>query len=198
MSARLTPLLRSLPEAPTSRTRRLCLLMAGAAALTACATRAPSEVDIAGDKLQAAIARQFPKQLGLAGVVEAALQAPALQFLPNENRVRAQIATTVSGAVLPRAYDGGLDVDFGLRYEPSDHTVRAKDVRIHSLVLTGAPARLNQLLQSQLPKLAMGMADDLVLYQVKPEDARRAQAVGFVPGEIRVMANGLKLIAAPR
>ena len=55
------------------------------------------------------------------------------------------------GPLLAQPVSGQADVDFGLRYEKSDHTLRATDLRLRPGAITVVPDGLRVELLSALP-----------------------------------------------
>jgi hypothetical protein len=49
---------------------------------------------------------------------------------------------------LRRSYSGSFDVDFALRYEPSDQSIRAHELRVHSFRPPGLPPQTLKLLDA--------------------------------------------------
>ncbi len=95
--------------------------------------------------MRQAIATRFPRRYVIAGRVDLDAQAPRLRFMPEQNRLGAEMAMQVAGQALRRSYTGTFDVDFALRYEASDLTIRAAQLRVNALRFDGqapGPSRL--------------------------------------------------------
>ncbi|TCP16613.1 DUF1439 domain-containing protein [Simplicispira metamorpha] len=177
--------------------QRRFLLIAGAAAvagaLGACAS-APSHTVLPLAQLQQALAQRFPRTHTLGGaLVQLQWQAPQLQALPERNRLRAQLAVQVSGPLLRRSVDGTLALDFALRYEASDATLRATDVRLGTLDFPGLPPATAALVNTAAGPLAAQWLGEVVLYTLRPQDQARLAARGLQPGAITVTAQGLEV-----
>ena len=63
------------------------------------------------------------------------LHSPVLGLLPERNALNAVLQADLSGPVLKQAYGGHLNLDFALRYEPTDRTLRAHQIKVNSLVI---------------------------------------------------------------
>ena len=150
------------------------------------------------DQMQEKLATRFPRRYPVAGLAELNLQAPRLSLRPERNRLNAVMAVEASGPALRRTYSGSMDVDFALRFEPSDQTVRATELEVLALQLEGLPAQASTLLAGLGPTLAQQALREVVLYQVRPRDLALADSLGLQPGRMTVTPQGLVIELAPR
>ena len=104
------------------------------------------------------------------GFLDIDAKAPRLSLLPAKNRLAAQLQVAATGPALPRAYQGLFDIDFALRYQASDRTVRADQLRVNALQFDNVPAQTSALLSMYGPQLAEQSLQGAVLHQLKPED----------------------------
>lgn len=173
--------------------RRTFLLASSAAglALSACAS-APTRYVIGVAQLDAALAGRFPRRYGVAGLLDVQLQAPRLTLLPERNRIAAALPLRAEGALLQgREHTGLLDVDFALRYDATDHTLRAHALHLNTLRLDGVHGARAQLLTRYGQQLADGALGDVVLYQLRPKDLALLGGLGLTPQQLTVTAQGL-------
>lgn len=119
------------------------------------------------------------------------VQAPQLRLLPELNRLGAKVALEASGMLLERNEPGVLDMDFALRYEASDQSIRAYQLRFNSLIFASLPPGQSELLNAYGPKLAEQSLHEVVLHQLRPQDLATPNALGLQPGNITVTAQGL-------
>lgn len=177
--------------------RRRFLFTAACAApflTTACSGRAlPSQVSMTTQQLQAKVAGKFPKTYPVAGLLQLQLQGPVLTMLPQSNQIQAVLPAILAGTVLKQTFQGHLDVAFGLRYEPSDRTFRAQQVRVNALHIDNAPPALGDMLVTYGPRLGEQVLEGLVLYQLEDKDLSLADAVGLQPGAITITPQGLTM-----
>jgi hypothetical protein len=120
------------------RSRRRWLLGAAlglALAGSGCTPSGPRSVTLSLDQMQEKLATRFPRRYPVAGLAELNLQTPRLSLRPERNRLNAVMAVEASGPALRRTYSGSMDVDFALRFEPSDQTVRATELEVLALQL---------------------------------------------------------------
>ena len=198
------PAFTAAPLAPSSLlSRRRWLLGAalGAALVTAACTGplGPRSFTLTLEQMQERLALRFPRRYPVAGgLAELNLLLPRLTLLPAQNRLRALIALEASGGVLPRQYTGNMDVDFALRYEPSDQTVRATDLQVHALQIDGLPQQVSQVLGRVGAPLAQQALREVVLQQLRPKDLVLADSFGLQPGPMTITPQGLVIGLVPR
>src|SRR5262249_26229541 len=90
---------------------------------------------------------------------------------------------------------GELAVSFALRYEPSDATLRAADVRVEKLALEGLAPAWNEPLEAAGALVAENVLEGSVLHAFRPEELARAR--GWRPGDIRVTPTGVRIELLP-
>ena len=173
------------------RFSRALVLLSVASAAFAPSAQAQPRFTITAAKMQAAMAEKFPLRYPIAGLFDLALQAPALGLLPAENRIHADIPVEAAGQALRRSYSGSLDLDFALRYEPSDRTLRAHEIRVNALRFPGLRAEISEMLNTYAPVLAAQALREVVLHQLTDKDLALADGLGMEPGTITVTSEGL-------
>jgi hypothetical protein len=166
----------------------LFLLLAGCAS-------GPRTLDVSRQQLQSALERRFPHEARAAGVLALNIGVPRLELLPQANRVRLDFALEASDRIVRSSHRGELAVSFGLRYEPSDASVRAANVRVEQLAVRGLPADWRFPLERAGAALAENLLEDSVLHTFRPEELARAR--GWTPGTIRVTPGGLRIEFLP-
>lgn len=169
-------------------------------ALTGCGVMQPGprQIDISEGQLLSRIASQFPVKQRQLGLLDVSLDQPRLRLLPEENRLVTGMTYTVGVAltgVVP--VKGQLELSYGLRFEPSDSTVRLHQVRVERLGVDGLSAAQ----AAQVKKIGGLMAEDLlkeaVVHRVKPEDLQSLSGRGYRPGALKVVPGGLRLQLDP-
>lgn len=177
--------------------RRHCLNLAGRALLASagCAwfTAAPAQprYTVSTAQLQAAVAEKFPLRYPIAGLFDLALQTPRLRLRPAVNRINADIPVEAAGEALRRSYSGNFDLDFALRFEASDKTLRAHQIQVNALRFPGLRPEVVEMLNTYAPVLAAQALREVVLHQFTAKDLAMADTMGLEPGEITVTENGL-------
>jgi hypothetical protein len=141
--------------------------------------------------LQRSVAERFPIRYPVQGLLNLDLQPPTLSLLPAQNRLRAAMVVDAAGPALNRSHKGTFDLDFALRYEASDRTLRAHQLRIERLRFPSLQPGVVELLNTYAPALAEQSLREVVLHRLKPQDLRMADAMGMQPGAITVTDAGL-------
>nr|WP_315245177.1 DUF1439 domain-containing protein [uncultured Albidiferax sp.] len=159
--------------------------------LSALAAQPQPGYTVSAAQLQQAVAQRFPLRYPVPGVLNLDLQAPRLSLLPAQNRLAAQMAVEAAGPALRRSHSGSVTVDFALRYEPSDRTVRAVGLHFQNLQFPSLQPAVVDLLTTYGPALAEQALQDVVLHQLKPQDLALPDTMGLQPGSITVTDQGL-------
>lgn len=167
------------------------LALGGAAYLALSGARGQPSYTVTTAQLQEAVAQRFPLRKRAEGILDITVQAPRLRMMPEQNRLGAAMAVEAGGPALRRAYPGTFDLDFALRYEASDMTIRAHALRVNTLQFEGLPPQASLLLASYGPQLAEQALQDAVLHTLKPQDLALPDSMGVQPGSITVTAKGL-------
>lgn len=177
--------------------RRLLLTAAGRLALGvgAClawpAVRAQAGYTVSAEQLQQMVAQRFPLRYPVPGLLDLELRAPRLHLLPEQNRLSAEMTVEAAGPALRRSHTGSFDVDFALRFEAGDHTIRAHRLHFRKLQFTGLQPAASELLSTYGPALAQQSLQEVVLHQLRPQDLALADGLGLQPGSITVTETGL-------
>ena len=170
------------------------------------ATRVAAQVDpptqpghkVSAARVQQSLDQRFPKRFALAGLFDLTIQSPLLHFLPAQNRLAAEMEIGAAGPALRRSYTGSFDVEFSLRYEASDRTLRAHRLRVRSLRFPGLAPNALEVLNAYSQRLANDALLEVVVHQLEPRDLALPDTMGLQPGPITVMADGLVIGFVPK
>jgi hypothetical protein len=136
----------SLPRRAVDRSRRaLCVGAIAGAALTipGCGGFGPRTVELPQARLQELVARHFPVDKRLLDVIDLTLDSPRVGLQPEANRISVEVALRANGGgPIQTRLSGSLLVSEGLRFEPSDNTVRLVDVQVERFVIDGLAREL--------------------------------------------------------
>jgi hypothetical protein len=127
----------------------------------------------------------------MAGLLDLAVQAPELRLLPDQNRLHAVMQVEASGVALHRIQAGTFEVEFALRYEASDRSLRATALRFKRLAFPGLRPEASDMVNLYGQTLSEKALLEVVLHQLKPQDLAMADALGMQPGSITVTDKGL-------
>lgn len=142
-------------------------------------------------QVQQAVDQRFPMRYPVAGLFELSLDAPQLQPLPDLDRLACAVTLHAAGPALRRRYQGEVDLDFGLRYEPSDQTIRAHHLRVEGLRVDGLTGQAQAVIEQSVSELVRQQMLELVLHKLRPNDLALADTMGLQPGAIHVTWDGL-------
>ncbi|SFD89603.1 DUF1439 domain-containing protein [Paracidovorax konjaci] len=188
------------PSAPRGWPARLGIARIAALTLAlglaAPAARAQPRYTITTAQIHDALAEKMPRRYPVAGLLDLDLQVPQLRMLPAQNRVNAVLPVIASGPLLSggqRGYAGTFDVDFALRYEASDRTLRAHQVHVNTLRIDGLKPPMSELLNTYAQQLATQSLGEVVLHTLRPQDLALADGLGMQPGPITVTERGLRV-----
>ena len=178
--------------------RRAVLLAAWL--LAGCAGLVPRSIVLSEPDLQAQLARRFPLQRSLLDSFDLELSDPQLRLDPQANRLSTELTLRGGDRRSGRSLQGRLALDYGLRYEPSDGSVRLVQPRVQSLQFDDAPglsSRRGESVQRIGIALAERLLDDLVLYRVPEARLQALRSAGYRPGTLQLTPAGLEITIEP-
>ncbi len=149
------------------------------------------------EQLQQAIGKRFPYQQKLADVLDLKILSPRLALLPATNRIGTELDLNLLERIGGRTYTGTMALDYGLRFETSDRSVRMTGVRVSSVKLNNVPEPFNDAISRHMPRLAEQLLTDYPLHTFSEQDLSLVSDLGFEPGEIRVTPQGLRVTLDP-
>jgi hypothetical protein len=180
--------------------RALCVgAVAGVAlGLSGCGSVGPRTVELSQARLQELVARHFPVDKRLLDVIDLTLDSPRVGLQPEANRISVEVALRANGGgPIQTRLSGSLLVSEGVRFEPSDNTVRLVDVQVERFVIDGLPASWQRQIDRLGKPLARGLLEDQVLYTLRPKDVAGLEGRGLRPGDLRVTASGVEITLLP-
>jgi hypothetical protein len=185
--------------------RRMCLAplaawsAPGLLGLAGCTSLfAPRSIVLGEAELQALLARRFPMQRSVLEVFELQLDQPSLRLDAAARRLSTELGLSGSDRRTGRTLQGRLGVDYALRLEAADSSLRLVQPRVTRLQIdpgTGPAGglRLNENTQRIAVALIERALDDLVLYRVPAERLERLRALGLQPGSVEVTPAGVEI-----
>ena len=168
-------------------------LLSGCAALIG-----THDVDISESQLTLLLSRQFPMERKVLEVVDLAITNPVLTLIPQGNRVGTDLDVAATDRLFGNSATAHIRLDYGLRFQPSDHTIRMTQVRVRELTLASGSSNLHGAAQRIGGLVAENALEDLVIYRMKPAQADEMDRLGLVASPITVTPQGLHMTVSPR
>lgn len=162
----------------------------------------PKTINISQERLMQLIAGQFPFNSKMLEVFDVGVSSPKISFDATNNRIYTSLDLNIAGSgivglLTKREYKGGIDLSYGLRFEPSDNSVRMTDVKLNKLNVDGAPDLMERPLSRLGAALAQKLLSDQVLYKVSDKDMEAAKGWGYKPAAFKIGAAGLAITLDP-
>lgn len=153
----------------------------------------PRNVTLTQADLQRLIERQFPHQRRVLELIDVTVARPTLRLLPERNRVGTELDLSATERLSGRTVRGSLALDYALRFEPADASVRMTQVQVQEArldlgggPLSGSGARVGALLAERL-------LDDFVLYRADAQRIERMRQAGIAAADVAVTARGIEI-----
>ena len=156
------------------------------------------DVDISESQLTLLLARQFPMDRKVLEVVDLNITNPQIALIPEANRVGTELDVTALDRLFGSTAMGHVKLDYGLRFQASDHTIRMTQVRVRELTLSSGSDKLRGASQRIGGLVAENALENLVLYRMKPAQADEMDRLNLVASPITVTAQGLHMTVSPR
>jgi hypothetical protein len=156
------------------------------------------DVDISESQLTLLVARQFPMERKVMEVIDLDITNPVLTLIPQGNRVGTELDVAAVDRLFGNTATAHIKLDYGLRFQPSDHTIRMTQVRVRELTLASGSSNLHGAAQRLGGLVAEGALENLVLYRMKPAQADEMDRLNLVASPITVTPQGLHMSVSPR
>ena len=161
--------------------------------LAGCASLGPRNLTLSQADLQTLIERQFPRERRVLEVVDLSLARPVVRLLPERNRIATELELSAIERLSGRSLGGRLALDHGLRYEPSDATVRLAQVKVSELTLDVGGTALSAQAARLGGALAERVLDDFVIYRLNDERRDALRRAGLERADFVVTSRGVEL-----
>ena len=86
---------------------------------------------------------------------------------------------------------------YGLRFEPSDNSVRITDLRVQAIDLRDPAGRSQPRISQAVSLLGEQLFSDYSVYQLSASDLAKARQLRLKPGKVTVKRNGLEIELLP-
>lgn len=166
--------------------------------LAGCAALETQDLVFSETDLALMLARQFPQSRKVLEVIELQVANPHLTLQPERNRVATSFDLIANDRLFGNHASGHLMLDYALRFDAADHSVRMKDVRVQSLSLDSGSSTLRGQAQRLGILASEHLLENLAIYKMKPEQADRMDRFGLEARSVAVTARGLEVHVGPK
>jgi hypothetical protein len=156
------------------------------------------DIDISESQLTLLLARQFPMERKVLEVIDLNITNPQIRLLPQVNRMGTELDVSALDRLFGSSAMGHVSLDYALRFQPSDHTIRMSQVRVRELTLSSGSNNLRGASQRIGGLVAENALENLVLYRMKPAQADEMDRLNLVASPITVTSTGLHMSVSPR
>lgn len=159
----------------------------------------PRVVTLSEVELQRVVERQFPHQRRVLDLIDVTVARPTLRLLPERNRLGTALDLSASERLTGNTVRGSLDLDYALRFEPADATVRMTQVHVLDAKLDLGSGPLSPSANRVGALLTERLLDDFVLYRADAQRVKRMQQAGGTAADVVVTPRGVEIrFADPR
>jgi hypothetical protein len=153
---------------------------------------------IPASQLLEALSARFPLRFAAPGFMELQVSAPALLLLAARNKLGATLQLDAGGPALREKVRGEVDVLFGLRYEPTDRTVRTREPEAQGVRLPGLSPQTAEAIANVTRALLSGIPGEVVLHRFTDRELALPDTMGFEPGNLAVLEDGVDIEFVPK
>lgn len=144
------------------------------------------------------VAKRFPYTRNFSGLADLSLQSPRLRLLPQTNRLGTAVDVVLAEKLTGSRYTGGLDLDYGLRFDDKEGAIRMADLKVNRVDVDQVPPAQRQLLSQYGPRAAETLLSNMVLYRIPEEYLGMARNLGWAVNALRVLPEGLRIELGPK
>lgn len=186
-----------LPAARPGRLARLVVRAAAlglATALGACALVPyfSGELSMSAADLTARMAKRFPQERSMAGLVESKIDAPWVTLDEARNRIAVDFKLTVKLALSTKQLQGSVKVSGRPDFDPATRALYLRDAKVDQVRFEDMSDTMAAVLTKAASSLARDTMDNKPLHVFKPEDFNRS-GVAFEPEQLVVRGDRLVL-----
>src|SRR5205823_4830498 len=118
--------------------------------------------------------------------------------LPEANRIGTELDINALDRLFGSRAQGHVKLDYGLRFEPADHTIRMTGVRVRDLTFESGATALHGTAQRLGTLVAENVLENMTLDKMKPAQADEMNRLNLEASPIRVTAQGISMTVGPR
>lgn len=150
------------------------------------------EVRMSADELTARMAKRFPLEKGVAGLLDITLANPRVDLSETDNRLTTSFHAVVKLSLTRKQYNGTLKVSGRPEYVAETRSLFLRDARVDQIRMEDLPDGLSAALAKVASTVAREVLADKPLHIFKAEDFTK-YGVQYVPERIAVQGDQLVL-----
>jgi hypothetical protein len=150
------------------------------------------EVRMSADELTQKMARRFPLEKNVAGLLDITLANPRVDLSEADNRLTTNFHVLVKLALTNKSFSGTLKVSGRPEYVPESRALFLRDARVDQVRLDNMPDGLSAALAKVASTFAREVLGDKPLHNFQAEDFTK-YGIPYVPERIVVRGDHLVL-----
>ena len=166
----------------------VALLLAGCSSLPFLS----GEIRVTADELTEKMARRFPLEKSVAGLLDVTLVRPRVELVADQQRIVTSFDVSVKLALTGKSVTGNLKVSGRPEYVAASRSLFLRDARVERIRIDNTPDALSAGLAKAASNFAKDAVEERPLHTFKPEDLTR-YGVRYEPERIEVRADALVL-----
>lgn len=170
----------------------ICLVL-----LSQCATLGERTVSMNTSQLQQKLNSKLAKPVTLLRVFHIQFSNALVSLEPGAGRIHALMDTSIRSDLLAETATGKLGLSGLLKFDPARNAVVLEQPAVDSLVLDGTSQQWSGLAQQLARDLGSKWLNQIVLYEVKPEDLTHG-STHYQPSDLKVTADGIQVTLKPQ
>lgn len=148
-------------------------------------------------ELNREVVKHFPLHRSVQGLLQLSLLEPRLKLLPETGRIGIDVTLRVAEPFTGKSHDGQMQLSHGLRYEPSDRSLRMTGVQVQQVSFASLREPYRGLLSDGAPQVVEQALADMPLHRLEPEQLAVIEGLGYAIGEFQVTPAGLRVVLLP-
>ncbi len=157
----------------------------------------PPTVTLSEAEIGRLMERNFPIDRTLLDIFDVSVDAPRVRLQPEANRLAAIVGVRARNRLFALGWQGQIDFDAALRWEPADQTVRLSQVRVRDLALVDPGAFNRNTVERLGAALAERVLEDSAIYRLPAQRAAQLREKGYKPASVNVTWQGLEIRFVP-
>ena len=151
------------------------------------------EVKLTATELNEKVAKRFPIEKSIAGLLEVTLTAPKVRLIERDGRINADVAVAVRLPFSAKTIEGKLGFSGRPDYVPASKSIYLRDAKIDSVIMDNMLDALSAGVAKAASTVARELFEDKPLHTFKPEDFTK-YGINYDPQRVVVRDNALVLI----